>query len=86
MTNPIHITAETIIADAKPLRPMRGIQAFLALLIEKDRSYREARKLARLDAGHLRDMGLPGNPASSDFYRAGGTGPAGAALGPLTGW
>ncbi|TBX28221.1 hypothetical protein TK43_06270 [Roseovarius sp. JS7-11] len=86
MTNLINIPADSAIVEANPVRPMRGIPALLAFLIEKDRSYREARKLARMDADRLRDMGMPTNSANADFYRARGNRPADNASIPLSGW
>jgi uncharacterized protein YjiS (DUF1127 family) len=86
MTNLINIPADTAIVETNLVRPMRGFRALLAFLIEKDRSYREARKLARMDADRLRDMGMPNNSANADFYRARGNRPADNASIPLSGW
>ncbi|WP_420396232.1 hypothetical protein [Nioella sp.] len=86
MTNLINIPADTAIVETNPVRPMRGIRTLLAFLIEKDRSYREARKLARMDADRLRDMGMPTNSADTDFYQARGNRPADNASIPLSGW
>ena len=86
MTSQMNITADTVITKAKPVRDAKGFRAFLAFLIEKDRNYREARKLAKLDADRLRDMGMPGISTKADFYQARGNGPADATPTPLTGW
>lgn len=80
------ITADAPVTAAKPARRPRGLSAMLAFLIEKDRSYRESRKLARMDNDRLKDMGLPCNSANADFYQARGNGPADAAPIPLSGW
>lgn len=68
-------------------RPAFGIRSLFAWLVRQDQSFRETRKLARMDEDRLKDMGLSRDQAARDFYQTRGNGPENNKPLPLhTGW
>ena len=84
MTSLIDTTANRPAATT-PITAHRtwSLRALLSFLQERDRRYRDARKLARMSDDRLKDMGISRAKANSSFYQARGNRPADDASIPL---